>query len=104
MVRQLHSNDGVPIASPGPGVLPVAGDVVSMWGAGQDSLGHTSVVSSVNVNSSGNGTITFLDENGAVSNGHSIGLETIYVNGWVWSLHWQAPYAYNQFDFTEQGI
>jgi hypothetical protein len=104
VVQQLHSKDGVPIASPGLGVLPVAGDVVSMWGAGQDSLGHTGVVSAVSVNSSGNGTITFLDENGSESNGHSIGRETIYVSGWVWSLHWPAGYNYNQFDFTEQGI
>jgi hypothetical protein len=105
VVQQLQSKDGVPVASPGRGVLPVAGDVVSMWGAGQDSLGHTGVISAVSVNSSGNGTITFLDENGSIaSNGHSIGRETIYVNGWVWSLHWAAPYAYNQFDFTKQGI
>jgi hypothetical protein len=103
VVDQLHANDNVPIASPGPGVLPVPGDVVSMWGAGQDPAGHTGVVSTVSVNASGTGTITYLDENGSLSRGASIGYDTIYVNNWTWSLSWRAPYAYNQFNFTEQG-
>lgn len=103
VVQLLHGEDGVPIATPGPGVLPVPGDVVSMWGAGQEPLGHTGVISAVNVNNSGNGTITFLDENDNSPN-NTVGRQTIYVNGWVWSLHWSAPVAYNQFDFTEQGI
>jgi len=104
VVDQLNANDNVPIASPGTGVLPVPGDVVSMWGAGQNSDGHTGVVSAVSVNASGTGTITYLDENGSLaSNGDSVGYDTIYVNNWTWSVSWSAPYAYNQFDFTEQG-
>ncbi|HXW45694.1 MAG TPA: CHAP domain-containing protein [Streptosporangiaceae bacterium] len=103
VVEQLHDNDGVAIASPGPGVLPVPGDVVSMWGANQDPLGHTGVVSEVSVNSSGTGAITYLDENGSLLGGESVGQDTINVNDWVWSVDWGAPYDYNQFDFSEQG-
>jgi hypothetical protein len=103
IVRTLHSDDGVPIGSPGPGSVPAAGDAVSMWGDdGQDAPGHTGVVDSVSVNSSGNGSILYLDQNGSLRDGDSIGYDLIYVHNWVFSTGWNAPYNYNLFDWTEQ--
>jgi hypothetical protein len=102
VVSELHSQDVVPIESTGPGNLPEPGDVVSMWGnAEQESVGHTGVVASVNV-SGGNGTITFYDENGSLSGGHSVGTDTIYVSNWELSVHWSTPYHYTSFDWTTQ--
>lgn len=104
IVRTLHSADHVPIASPGTNSLPVAGDAISMWGnGGQDSAGHTGVVYKVSVNSSGNGSIIYLDQNGSLENGKSIGEDTIYVNHWSFSTGWSYPYDYNLFDWTVQG-
>jgi hypothetical protein len=103
IVRTLHDDDSVPIQSPGKGNLPEAGDALSMWGgAGSESAGHTGVVYSVSVNSSGNGTIVYLDQNGSLINGIDKGEDTIYVSNWKFSTHWSKPYAYANFDWTLQ--
>jgi len=55
---------GIPIGTPGPGSLPAPGDVVSMWGGpAADVYGHTAVVTAVQVDASGNGTITIMEQN-----------------------------------------
>jgi hypothetical protein len=66
VVNAFHSQDGVPIDSPAPGHLSSVGDVIRVWGPGQDSVGHTGVVPAVNA-PGGNGTITIYDESGALS-------------------------------------
>src|SRR5437879_10182301 len=68
VVNELRQH-GVPASSPSGSVsgssagpnLPVPGDVISMWGPGQDPAGHTGVVEAVNV-SNGTGSITYYDE------------------------------------------
>jgi hypothetical protein len=102
IVRYLHNHHHVPIQSTGKGNLPKPGDALSMWGAYTDPPGHTGVVDSVSVNSAGNGTIVYLDQNGSLSNGRSIGKDTVYVKNWVFSTHWSGYYAYNIFDWTLQ--
>lgn len=70
---------GTPIGAPGPGSLPVPGDIVSLWGdANADPFGHTAVVTGVNVDSQGNGTIQIMEENGASS-----GWDQINVTNWA---------------------
>ncbi len=103
VVRNLNSVDGIPIASSGANVLPVSGDVISMWGGkGTDPVGHTGVVSQVNV-SNGTGTITYISENGIRFHGKSTGLETIFLNNWVWSVHNHRRFNYTSFDWTDSG-
>jgi hypothetical protein len=112
VVNSLHSH-GVPVSSPNGSAggstsgshLPVAGDVISMWGSGQDSLGHTGVVSKVTTTGgTGNYTITYLDENGRLSSGgDSIGDETVAVDDWVWQPAFSnSPYQYNVYNWTTQ--
>lgn len=58
------------------GQAPQAGDVLSY---GKDTTwGHTSVVSASNVNSSGDGTITVIEQNSSAS-----GVKTLTVTDWV---------------------
>jgi len=102
IVRYLHSHDNVAIESPGVGRLPQPGDAISLWGVNTDPPGHTGVVYSVSVNSAGNGQIVYLDQNGSLSGGQSIGEDTIYVSNWTFSTHWSGYYAYNLFDWTLQ--
>ena len=104
IVRDLNSQ-GIPIESTGTGNIPQPGDVLSMWGGpGSESAGHTGVVYSVNVNSSGTGTIVYLDQNGDLTNGISTGKDTITVKGWSFSTGWSSPYNYQNFDWTLQGV
>ena len=104
VASDYHSQDGVPLASPGVGVLPVVGDIFSMWGdANQDPSGHTGVVAAVNVNAEGNGVITIYDENSYVANGVSRGGSPINVNDWQLSNPLSPPYDYTSFDWTVQG-
>jgi probable HAF family extracellular repeat protein len=73
-----HSDLGIPIGTPGVGRLPRPGDVVSMWGGSNAQVyGHTAVVTSVNVDANGNGSIGIMEENGLAS-----GSDHITVNGW----------------------
>ena len=58
-----------------PGVAPQAGDVLSYGAA--STFGHTSVVTSSSVNTSGNGTITVIEENAAAT-----GSSTLTVTNW----------------------
>ncbi len=64
------------ISNNGNGPLPQAGDVLS-YGA-TSSFGHTSVVTAVNVNTSGNGSVTVLEENASAS-----GWAAVPVTSWV---------------------
>lgn len=78
LVSLGHSELGIPIGTPGPGSLPVPGDVVSLWGdANAQVFGHTAVVTSVNVDASGNGVITIIDENAVAT-----GWDRITVSNW----------------------
>ncbi len=58
----------VKISNPTAGQAPVAGDVLSYGPL--EPYGHTSVVQASNVNGSGNGTITVIEQNGS-STGHA---------------------------------
>lgn len=77
---QAQFNPGGPqveaISNNGDGPLPQPGDVLS-YGA-TSSFGHTSVVTAVNVDTSGNGTVTVLEENASAS-----GWDTVPVSSWV---------------------
>jgi len=57
---------------------PVAGDVIS-FGVGGTGVGHTGVVYNSTVNSSGNGTVYFVDQNWAGDNGY----HTVAVTNWT---------------------
>jgi len=60
----------------GAGQLPLAGDIISMWGPSTSDLyGHTGVVTGTSVNLRGTGTISLDDENATSS-----GSDTINVN------------------------
>ncbi len=103
LVRNLQARYGVPVSSPGIGRLPRAGDVISMWGPGQEAVGHTGVVATVHVNAAGNGTITIYDENGAISGGRSVGVTGgIKVTNWRIAVTWPYPVHYTEFDWTVQ--
>jgi hypothetical protein len=111
VVNLLHQH-GIPAGSPNGSAagsttgtnLPTAGDVISMWGSGQESVGHTGVVASViPTGGTGNFTISYDDENGSLSNGRSIGTDSIKVVGWVWQPAFSnAPYRYNVYNWTLQ--
>jgi hypothetical protein len=78
LVSVASSYLGVSIGTPGTNSLPVPGDVVSMWG-GPNALvyGHTGVVTGVDVDSSGNGTIEIMDQNALAT-----GWDEINVTNW----------------------
>ena len=108
VVNELRQH-GVPASSPngssagssaGPD-LPAPGDVISMWGPGQDPAGHTGVVVAVNV-SNGTGSITYYDENGWQSNGVSRGYDVISVNPGGWSDNMGSSFDYTVFNWTLQ--
>ncbi len=65
------SNKGVP------NVLPSDGDVLSYDGTQNNPHGHSSIVTSVSVNSSGYGTISVIEENGT-----SNGVDQVGVSNW----------------------
>jgi hypothetical protein len=58
------------------GVPPRAGDVLTYGPA--TTYGHTSIVSSTNIDGSGNGTITVVEENNSAG-----GSSTLAVSGWT---------------------
>ena len=108
VVNELRQH-GVPASSPngssagssaGPN-LPAPGDVISMWGPGQDPAGHTGVVVAVSV-SNGTGSITYYDENGWQSNGVSRGYDVISVNPGGWSDNMGSSFDYTVFNWTLQ--
>ena len=104
VVGLLHSHYGIPVGSPGPGVLPVPGDILSMGGAYY--TGHTGVIDSVvPTGGTGNYRVTYLDENGSLSGGgSSIGEDSITVRDWVWQPAFtNSPYRYDVYSWTEQG-
>ena len=92
---------GIQIGVPGQGSVPVPGDIVSLWG-GPDAqyYGHTAVVTSVNVNAVGNGTIGVMEQNAAAS-----GWDTITVTGWSEAYgdpSWGGgEYYYNHIDWLK---
>src|SRR5258707_876663 len=103
MVRYLHSQHGGPATSPGKGKIPRVGDAISMWGGpGTAPPGHTGIVYSVSVNSVGDGTIVYLDQNSNIVNGKNTGEDTIFVSHWAFSTHWTGFYNYTSFDWTLQ--
>lgn len=81
------------------GHAPIQGDVLSFSinasfrpePKKKDGHGHTAVVQSSHVNSSGNGIITIIEENGGSSNGANKGKQTLKVEGWIvptiWNTH-----------------
>jgi hypothetical protein len=83
-----------------PGHLPTPGNVMSMSGPGQNDLGHTGVVASVEA-PGGNGTITVYDENGNPS-ASNLGYGTIIVTNWQMATTGQPPYHYTVFEWTAQ--
>ena len=56
------------VPNPTPGRVPQPGDVVSTAPTTDDPLGHTAVVSSTAVDSTGDGTITLIQDNGGGGN------------------------------------
>jgi hypothetical protein len=64
------------IANNGSGPMPQPGDVLS-YGA-TSSAGHTSLVTATNIDASGDGTVTVLEENASPT-----GWDTVSVSGWV---------------------
>ena len=70
---------GAPVGTPAVNSLPVPGDVVSMWGGSKAEVyGHTAVVTAVDVDPSGTGTIQIMEENGT-----SDGWDQINVDDWA---------------------
>jgi hypothetical protein len=67
----------VKIANKTAGKAPVAGDVLSYNATGSNGYGHTSVVSASNVDASGNGTITIIEQNNSAT-----GTKTHTVTDW----------------------
>ena len=108
VVNELHQH-GVPASSPNGSSggssagsnLPAPGDVISMWGPGQDPAGHTGVIEAVNV-SNGTGSITYYDENGWQSNGVSRGYDVISVSPSGWSDNMGSSFDYTLFNWTVQ--
>ncbi len=77
-VRFAHSDLGTPIGLPGTHSVPAPGDIVSLWGGLlAQPYGHTAVVTSVKVDSSGNGTIGIMEQNGTAN-----GWDQINVSDW----------------------
>ncbi|MBV8195860.1 MAG: CHAP domain-containing protein [Candidatus Dormibacteraeota bacterium] len=79
LVSQVHAQyPSIPIDYPGVGQLPAPGDVVSLSGGpNADPDGHTAVVTGVSVDTSGNGEIGLMEQNGA-----SNGWDQINVSSW----------------------
>lgn len=92
---------GIPEGRPGIGSVPAPGDVVSLWG-GRRAIpdGHTAVVTSVDVDSAGNGTITIMEENGLPN-----GWNQINVRDWKESYGYRdlyhGQYFYNHVRWLE---
>ena len=88
MVSVAHSALGIPIGVPGPDSVPAPGDVVSLWGGPHaQPYGHTGVVTAVNVDALGNGTIGIMEQNALAG-----GSDQINVTGW------KESYGSKQFD------
>lgn len=77
LVQTASTRLHIPIGLPGPGNVPAPGDIISLWGWTSDPDGHTGVVTAVNVNRWGNGTIEMMEENGSLS-----GWDHIDVHHW----------------------
>jgi len=79
-VSTIHNQfPAIPVQHPGVGQVPAPGDIVSLSGGPKaDPDGHTAVVTSVNVNPLGNGTVTVMEQNGL-----STGWDHINVSNWV---------------------
>jgi hypothetical protein len=76
---------GFPLGSPAPGSLPAVGDILSEWGGeGEPLSGHVGVVTSIEVDAQGDGTIYMLNENGAGT------FDRLSIEGWEKS----SGYAY----------
>ena len=100
LVADLHAQDGIPVDSNTSGHFPVVGDVISMSGdAGSDPIGHTAVVTAVNVNpATGTGSITTMGQNDT----HS-GVNHITVTSPTsWHIN-SGYYYYTHFQWTLQG-
>ena len=67
LLEQIGNGDGA--------VLPQRGDVLSYGATG--TFGHTSIVTATNVDASGNGTISVMEQNNSVD-----GASTLLVNNW----------------------
>lgn len=105
LVRDFHTYDHVPIATTGPGQIPEPGDALSIWnGSDPSEAGHTGVVYSTDVSAEGNGTITYLDENGMLEGGVSRGFDILYVSDWHLSTHWTTPWGLDRYDWTVQPL
>jgi hypothetical protein len=86
-VATVSSQYGISTGSSGGSAMPVAGDIISMWGgsSGQSQSGddtHVSVVTSVS-----GGTITTLNENDTSDSNGDNGINTITVSGSSWSFN-----------------
>jgi hypothetical protein len=80
LVDDGHAALGLPVglSESGSGSLPAIGDVLSMWGGPKaQSYGHTAVVTSVDVDTAGDGTVGIMEENGA-----SDGWDQLTVTNW----------------------
>jgi hypothetical protein len=103
VVRDLRTDHKVRVGTMGNKKLPGCGDVISMFGgAGTSPAGFAGVVVAVNVNTTGTGTITFLDEDGTLDHGRSDGEDRLRVAAWRISTGWKGSAAYTQFDWTLQ--
>lgn len=71
--RQLH----IPVGTPGYRRVPAPGDILSLSGPNADPNGHTAVVTAVNVDANGNGSIQVMEENGSLS-----GWDQLNVSHW----------------------
>ena len=100
LVPDLHAQDGIPTDTNATGHLPAVGDVISMWGdAGTDPIGHTAVVTAVNVNpATHTGTITTMGQNDTPN-----GINHITVaSPTSWHIN-SGYYYYTHFQWTVQG-
>lgn len=89
-VRDAARRFGYSVGEPGPGSVPRLGDILSEWG-GQDepSSGHVGVVTYVDVDASGNGTIHILNENGSDT------------YDYLPISNWQKSAGYTEFDWID---
>jgi surface antigen len=84
----------IPTQTPAANVVPVPGDVISMWGNSSEPAGHVAIVTAVSAfDANGDATVSLMEENGASDGANSIavsghGASMSYDNGFYTSFKW----------------
>ena len=94
----VGTNYGIPVGNSGSTLLPVAGDIISMWGGSSHqsqngSSSHVAVVTHVAGSLASGASIAVMEENGSPSGSNTItvlpgGKTWSYNGGWFASFNW----------------